>query len=524
MGFKIKGIFILAVLVGSIAALSPTYQAYRAGADPATIKNKVNLGLDLQGGMYLDLEVDSKAAVERVLDRLAEGLEDALLDKLVDYLSVERTDLGVEVTLGAGEEVNWNEDPFSRLLNTFSLENLGTGRFKVTLTQEEATRIERNSVTQALEVLRNRIDSLGVSEPSLQRKGESDLIVQLPGLKDRESALAAIGTPAVLEFYLVEDNVTTNTLDPSRHVVKYQEVRDPDTKKVLQRTPFVLQKRAVLSGESVRKAVVQISNFDNQPYVGISFDSTGSDRFASITSRSRGRRLAIVLDDKVQSAPVIREAITGGEAQISGQFTMSEANNLAIVLNSGSLPAPLIIREERTVGATLGEDSIQQGISSLLAGMAVVMVFMIVYYRVAGAFACFALIFNLVLIMVALALVQATLTLPGIAGIVLTTGMSVDANVLIFERIREEIRRDGKNLRSHVKEGYEKAFWTIFDANITTLVAAAALLFFGTGPIKGFAITLSFGILASMFTAIYVTRFLFELVYLNRKRLGTVHI
>ena len=208
--------------------------------------------------------------------------------------------------------------------------------------------------TQALEVIRNRIDSLGVSEPSIQRQGETSILIQLPGLKDRDSAINAIGTQAVLEFYMVEDNVTMATMDPSRQVVKYLERRDPATKKITGREPFVLEKRPVMSGETIRDARVTISPEDNRPYVSLSFDSLGSDRFARLTSRNRGRRLAIVLDNKVQSAPVIREAITGGEAQISGQFTMDEASNLAIVLRSGALPAPIQIREERTVGATLG--------------------------------------------------------------------------------------------------------------------------------------------------------------------------
>jgi preprotein translocase subunit SecD len=523
MGLRIKGIFILAILVGCIVAILPTIKAYSPGGDPTAIRNKVNLGLDLQGGMYLDLEVDSQAAVARVLDRLAVELEDALLDALVDYSLVERQGDHVELVLVQGEKVDWSTNPFDRFLTGFELEQDGPERFRIGFAAGEAERIERNATTQALEVIRNRIDSLGVSEPSIQRKGEREILVQLPGLKDREAAIRALGTQAVLEFFLVEDNVTVSTMDPGRHLVKYEEVRDETTQKLTQRIPFVLEKRAVLSGETVRDARLNISTLDNTPYVSISFDALGADRFAKITTRSRGRRLAIVLDDKVQSAPVIREPILGGEAQITGRFTMQEATNLAIVLRSGALPAPLTIREERTVGASLGEDSIRQGMISLGLGGVLVVLFMLVYYRVSGGFATFALVFNLLLILVVLASFQATLTLPGIAGMVLTMGMSVDANVLIFERIREELTR-AKNVRAAINEGFGKAFWTIFDANITTLVAAAALLFFGTGPIKGFAVTLSIGILASMFTAIFVTRFLFELFYLNRRRLAEVSI
>ncbi len=523
MGLKVKGIFVLAVLVASIVLILPTFQAYSPGGNPQAIRNKVNLGLDLQGGMYLDVEVDSQAAVTRVLDRIAVEVEDLLLENLIDYNLVERRGAEVEVELSPGEKVEWNQPPFERLLRDVVVDPVGENAFRMSLPDEETDRILKGSVNQALEVIRNRIDSLGVNEPSIQRHGEQNLLIQLPGLKDRESAIRAIGTQAVLEFYLVEDNVTPSTMNPARHTIKYEEVRDPTTKKLLNRVPYVVGKRPVLAGDTVQDARIAISNQDNTPYVSISFNSLGSDRFGKITTRNRGRRLAIVLDNKVQSAPVIREAITGGEAQISGRFTMDEATDLAIVLRSGSLPAPISIREERTVGATLGEDSIRQGLASLGGGGILVVLFMLFYYRTPGMFAGLALAFNLLLILVVLAGFQATLTLPGIAGIVLTMGMAVDANVLIFERIREELRHNS-NVRAAIHEGFQKAVWTIFDANLTTLVAAFALLAFGTGPIKGFAVTLSVGILASMFTAIVVTRLLFDLFYLNRRRLERFRI
>lgn len=523
MSLKVKSIFVLLVLAAAVAYVLPTIEAYRPGGDPRSIRNKVNLGLDLQGGMYLDVEVDTEAALQRMLDNLAVQIEDTLLDELVDYLRVERIGERVEVELAEGEPVNWNDDPYDRFLVSFEREVQGANRVAFRMVPEEQERIRTGSVSQALEVIRNRIDSLGVSEPSIQRQGETSILIQLPGLKDRDSAINAIGTQAVLEFYMVVDNVTMATMDPSRHVVKFLERRDPTTKKLTGREPYVLEKRPAMSGETIRDARVTISPQDNTPRVSLSFDSLGSDRFARITSRNRGRRLAIVLDNKVQSAPVIREAITDGEAVISGQFTMDEASNLAIVLRSGALPAPIQIREERTVGATLGADSIRQGIMSLLIGAMLVVLFMIAYYRVAGVFAILALTFNLLIILAVLAAFQATLTLPGIAGMVLTLGMAVDANVLIFERIREELRRT-ENVRQSVNEGFQKAFWTIFDANLTTLFGAFALLAFGTGPIKGFAVTLTIGILASMFTAIVVTRLLFELFYLRRPHLSEISI
>jgi preprotein translocase subunit SecD len=284
-----------------------------------------------------------------------------------------------------------------------------------------------------------------------------------------------------------------------------------------------LEKKILLTGEFIRDAQVRFDPQTNQPYVSLSFDSIGADRFAKITRRSVGRNLAIVLDDKVQSAPVIREAITGGEASISGQFTVEEAGDLGLVLRSGSLPAPIEIREERTVGASLGEDSVAASLNALLLGGLFVLVFMAVYYRVSGLFAVAALVFNIILILSVLSTCGATLTLPGMAGIVLTIGMAVDANVLIFQRIREELRRT-ENPRAAIKEGFAKAFRTILDANVTTLFAALALLQFGTGPIKGFAVTLSIGILASMFTAIIVTRLFFDLVYLQRRQLKAISI
>ena len=643
-----KSAFILVILALCLVAMVLTYQAYRPDSDPSRFTTKLNLGLDLQGGMYLDLEVDTQAAVTRVLDRLAVGIEDAFLDNHLDYETVERRGEGVEVTLPPGEKVNWNKDPFERLLAPFDMSKQDGNRFVITMPSKEVERIHKHAAAQALEVLRNRIDSLGVSEPSLQRKGDRQIIVQLPGVKDREAALKAIGNQAILEFYLVVPNVTPATMDPARHTIKYRENRDENTKKVIDRTPFVLQKLAVLSGETVSDARVQFGDF-NRPYVGLSFDSIGTDLFGKITSRNRGRQLAIVLDGKVMSAPVIQDAITGGEAQITGGFSLQEATDLTIWLRSGSLPAPLSIREERTVGASLGEDSIRQGITSLAVGGLLVMLFMIFYYRLPGGFAAFALVFNLLIILSVLAFFSATLTLPGIAGIVLTMGMSVDANVLIFERIREElgqtgfvrvevsrlldrlasdirealntiggeisdrsgspdpaenqsdaasdpspsawigsmveleavsverpegavevvlpagatidweekpfaelltgykvkkkgrgrymisagpekmegIRKNpprGRSIREAINEGFDRAIGTIIDANITTLAAALALLFFGTGPIKGFAVTLSVGIGASMFTAIFVTRFLFEVLYLRKQRIEELSI
>jgi len=522
MDIKLKGAIILIVLLGALYYAFPTYRAYQPGVDPQTVENKVNLGLDLQGGMYLDIEIKAEDAVKEILRRTAEELEDIMIDEQVDFVEVRQTSDSLIVEMESGRKVQLDQAPYDRFLVQFEKSDQGDLTF-LKLKSEEAELIRKNAVSQALEVLRNRIDSLGISEPSLQKQGVDNIVIQLPGLKDRDRAIELIGPQAVLQFQLVNNNATPESYNRLTEVIKYEEIWDKVTNKLISKRPYVLEKKILMTGEFIRDARVRIDSQDNRPYVSLSFDSIGADKFAKITRRNVGRNMAIVLDDKVQSAPVIREAITGGEASISGQFTVEDADTLKIVLRSGSLPAPIEIREERTVGASLGEDSVNQGLNSLMIGSVLVLVFMLIYYRLAGVFAAVALIFNVILIISVLGAFGATLTLPGMAGIVLTIGMAVDANVLIFQRIREEIKRT-ENPRAAIQEGFGKAFRTILDANITTLFAALALLQFGTGPIKGFAVTLSIGIIASMFTAIMVTRFFFDFVYLRRTKLRSLSI
>ena len=522
MDIKLKGAIILIVLLGALYYAFPTYRAYQSGVDPQTVENKVNLGLDLQGGMYLDIEIKAEDAVKEILRRTAEELEDIMIDEQVDFVEVRQTSDSLIVEMESGRKVQLDQAPYDRFLVQFEKSDQGDLTF-LKLKSEEAELIRKNAVSQALEVLRNRIDSLGISEPSLQKQGVDNIVIQLPGLKDRDRAIELIGPQAVLQFQLVNNNATPESYNRLTEVIKYEEIWDKVTNKLISKRPYVLEKKILMTGEFIRDARVRIDSQDNRPYVSLSFDSIGADKFAKITRRNVGRNMAIVLDDKVQSAPVIREAITGGEASISGQFTVEDADTLKIVLRSGSLPAPIEIREERTVGASLGEDSVNQGLNSLMIGSVLVLVFMLIYYRLAGVFAVVALIFNVILIISVLGAFGATLTLPGMAGIVLTIGMAVDANVLIFQRIREEIKRT-ENPRAAIQEGFGKAFRTILDANITTLFAALALLQFGTGPIKGFAVTLSIGIIASMFTAIMVTRFFFDFVYLRRIKLRSLSI
>lgn len=489
---------------------------------PSEQENVVSLGLDLQGGMYLDVGVEVDVVVAKVIERTAEALELKLLENHVNYDAVIVTeDQKIEVSLGPQETIDPESDEFARVIGTdYDTQRNETG-YLFTLKPEAERSVRQRAIEQALETIRNRIDQLGVKEPSIQRRGEDSIIIQLPGLKDPDQARRVIGQVAVLDFMVVAKNVTPETATDA-HKVLYQEVRDETTKEVISRVPYVLENKVLLQGDVIRDARVGFGQ-TGQAYVSISFDAEGKEIFGKVTGENVGRQLAIVLDGKVQSAPRINEKIDGGEAQITGSFTPEEASELALVLRSGALPAPIVIHEERTIGASLGEDSIQQALLSLVIGFSLVMVFMVVYYHLSGIFAVLALIGNLSLIVAALAYFQATLTLPGMAGIVLTIGMAVDANVLIFERIREELAK-GNNHRAAIQTGFSRATTTILDSNITTILAAIILFQFGTGPIKGFAVTLSIGIVASMFTAIVLGKFLFELVYLNRTRLEKISI
>jgi len=375
------------------------------------------------------------------------------------------------------------------------------------LTPEEA----KDAPDRALEIIRNRIDQFGVLEPSIQRQAKNRIVIQLPGVTDRERAIKLVKSSAHLEFRLVSDDPELIKKALGGESVPGYEIKDMQTRedKV---EKLLVEKKVVLKGDTIVDATTEFSQTGfNQPYVSIEFNNKGGALFSAITAENIGKRLAIVLDGTVYSAPVIREKIPSGRAQITGSFSVQESSDLAIVLRAGALPAPVEIIEERTVGPALGKDSIQKGIRAILIGGLLVLVFMAIYYLIAGLIADFALILNLILIAGALAYFHATLTLPGIAGLVLTIGMSVDANVLIFERIREESKL-GKSLRAAIQRGFQRAFLTILDANLTTLITALILFQFGTGPVRGFATVLSIGILSSMFTALVVTRLVLELL------------
>jgi len=522
---KWRILIVLAVLFVSLVyiypSLAPGLPTWWQKALPS---EKIHLGLDLRGGMHLILEVQAEKAVESAVERTVEELKFSLVKTKLPVNSVTRIEgRRIEVLLARAEDQDkFNkllDDEFDYLVTDATDETAGRLKLLLSLHPKEAARIKEMAVRQALETIRNRIDQFGVTEPDIRPQGEDRIVIQLPGVKDPERAVALIGKTALLEFKLVEEAHSVEKAlaegPPPGTEILHQVLTDKETGRT-SKTPFLVRTRSLLTGEYVTDARVTIDNQFNEPYVALNFDAKGSRLFERITEANVNKRLAIVLDGNVYSAPVIQEKISGGKARITGSFTLEEARDLAIVLRAGALPAPVNILEERTVGPSLGQDSIDQGVNSVAVGLVLVLIFMIFYYRLSGVIADTVLCLNIVFIFAALAAFGATLTLPGIAGIILTIGMAVDANVLIFERIREEIRL-GKTPRAAVDGGFGKATWTILDANVTTLIAALVLFQFGTGPIRGFAVTLSIGIVASLFTAIFVARIIFDYLLVKVK-------
>ncbi|MBU0880741.1 MAG: protein translocase subunit SecD, partial [Candidatus Omnitrophica bacterium] len=370
---------------------------------------------------------------------------------------------------------------------------------------------KKDAIDRAMEIIRNRIDQFGVGEMSIQRQGTDNIIVQLPGVTDRDRALEIIGRTAHLEFKIVSDNIEDLKKAIANEPVEGYELKYLEGERA-GKEPILVATDASLTGDLLVNAKTEFSSRGfGEPYVSLSLNSKGAELFANVTATNVGKRLAIVLDGKVVSAPVIREAIPSGQAQISGNFSVNEANDLSVILRAGALPAPVIVEEERTVGPLLGADSIKSGMTATTIGAILVFLFMLVYYRLSGMIANITLLINLLMILGCLAIFKGTLTLPGIAGLILTIGMSVDANVLIFERIREEMKL-GKPLRAAIAAGYHRAFSAIFDSNLTTIVAAALIFKFGSGAIKGFAVTLTIGLIANLITAVWFSRWIFEML------------
>ena len=482
---------------------------------------KIHLGLDLQGGMYLLLGVQGDKAVESYMEQIKNNLRDDLKERSIPVgkLETEKTGRIVLEFSGAKEKVdNLLSQRFTMLRELSSSGGEGgIWKYQLVLDSKETAEIEKRAIEQALEIIRNRIDQFGVSEPEITLQGTDQILVQLPGIKDPQRAINLIGQTALLEFKLLDEEGNAEEAlkgdIPPGDIILYQRSADPQTGAV-RKIPYLLKEKTLMTGEFIKDARVALDSQFHEPYVAIEFTDVGAKLFEQITAANVKKRLAIILDNNVISAPVIQERIAGGRAQITGRFDTKEASDLAIALRSGALPAPVKILEQRTVGPSLGQDSIHKGIVSTLISAVLVVLFMVVYYKFSGVIADVALVLNIIMTLAVLALFRATLTLPGIAGLVLSVGMAVDANILIHERIKEELRF-GKTIRAAIDQGYHRAFSAIIDSNLTTLISGIILYQFGTGPVKGFAVTLSIGILANIFTAVYITRVIFDYVTLR---------
>ncbi len=497
-------------------------------------QESIKLGLDLRGGMHLVLQVETDDALRAETNQDMNRLEQELKDLGVDNVKMNRTgDTAFTVT---GVPRDRDGDLEDDILDVFmpGWEYSRTGEIlSFSMRESNKNELRDLAVRQALETIRNRIDAFGVSEPLVHREGLSGnrIVVQLPGVDDPERVKDLIKNTAFLEFRLVKEDVPAaetreqliSLLGGSvpNDVEVMREIRRDANKQPIGEIFWALEKRQVLTGRDLKTARSSSGEF-NEPVVSFILTPEGGRKFGDVTSANIGRNLAIVLDGNVMSAPTIQDRITD-QGVIHGSFTQEEVQDMVTVLRSGALPAGLTYLEERTVGPTLGQDSIEKGEKAGIYGLALVILTMLIVYQLTGLNAVLALTLNIVLVFGALAMFNATLTLPGIAGIVLTVGMAVDANVLVFERIREELRA-GRTVKSAIAAGFEKALSSVLDANFTTLIAALFLFMFGTGPIRGFAVTLSIGILASLFTAIFVSRWLFDLIYTRRQRVEEMSI
>ena len=475
--------------------------------------SRINLGLDLKGGVQLTLGVDTDKAVRSALVNSGQWLRQKAGEAGIAVIGPRSAAGGQELVLARSGQL----DAFLALVHKDAPQVVpgtpltgadGTVRVPYAFTPAYVKQTRELAVDQVLRTISSRIDQFGVAEPDIRKQADFRIQIQLPGLTDSQRAIQLVGQTAQLTFHLVRDDVNPQGLLPPG-VALFPMVTtraDGSTSESM----IALDKDPLMTGEDVADARPTFDSRDNKPSVGLTFNSRGASMFERITGEHIQKRLAIVLDGKVHSAPVINDRISGGKASISGSFTPTEAQDLAIVLRAGSLPAPVTVLEERTVGPSLGRESIESGVLAAVVGGLGVMIVMPLYYGMAGLLADAMLVFTITMLMAGLAAFGATLTLPGIAGIVLTIGMSVDANVLIFERIREEMRRGLKPLEA-VAVGFDRATISIVDSNLTTIIAAAILYQFGTGPVRGFAVTLSLGIIASMFTAIFVSRTAFGL-------------
>jgi protein-export membrane protein SecD len=518
--FKIFGILCVCLLGLMFAlpnALPPSVRDHM----PAFLPQKgLNLGLDLQGGSYLLLEVDTDALKDERLIALLDDTRVKLRAENIVFSGLSVTKTGLTVHIPDAARLSAAKTALDALATRVQTSGkLGGATVKdlivtagpdqtlvITLNEPALEAVRRQAVEQSIEIVRRRIDALGTREPVIQRQGTDRIIVQVPGESNPERLKAVIGKTAKLTFQMVDDSVSAQEAEmgrvpPGSVLLVSENETEP---KVL------VRRRVLVSGDMLADAQPGFDQRTNEPLVSFRFDGKGARRFAEATGEGVGKRFAIVLDNKVISAPVIREPITGGQGQISGNFTIESANDLAVLLRAGALPAPLKIEEQRAVGAELGADAVRGGVLASSIGIGAVMVFMLLVYRGYGLIANMALIVNLTLLVGVLSMLQATLTLPGIAGIILTVGMAVDGNVLIFERIREELRK-GQSPIGAIETGYAKTWWTIVDANVTALISTLILFNLGAGPVRGFAVTLALGVFTSVFTSFVVSRFMMSI-------------
>jgi preprotein translocase subunit SecD len=505
---------ILTALIVCLCAVPNFFPEATVKSWPAWAQRRMVLGLDLQGGSYLLLEVDSNDVKKSRLSAIREDVQRTLRAARIRYtppLAVKGDSVEVRITNEADQanalsKLRDLSQPLGGLLGGTAQRDLdvtdaGNGLIRLTIPEAAMNDRLRKTIEQSIQIVEKRVNELGTVEPLIQRQGNDRILVQVPGLQDPTHLKEILGKTAKMEFRMVDTSVPPD---------QAQRGSLPPDDELLMSTskppvPYVIKKQVLVSGGDLTDAQTGFDQRTSEPVVNFKFNTAGSRKFAQATTENVGQPFAIVLDNQVISAPVIREPITGGQGQISGNFTVQTANDLAVLLRAGALPAPLTVVEERTVGPGLGQDSIEKGELAAYVGAIMVVVFMLVTYRLFGVFANVAVAINVAMIFGVLSLLNATLTLPGIAGVVLTVGIAVDSNVLIYERIREELR-NGRNPISAIDAGFTRALATILDSNITTFIAAAVLFMIGTGPVRGFAVTLGVGILTTVFTAFTLTR------------------
>jgi preprotein translocase subunit SecD len=504
---------ILTALVVCLFAVPNFFPEAQVKTWPKWAQRHLVLGLDLQGGSHILLEVDANSVKKDKLDQVRDDVRRTLRDAKIVYtgLGVRNDNVEVRITKdtdvqNALTKLRELSQPLGGLLGSSGQRSLdvadaGGGLIRMTVPPAAITERVRQSVEQSIQIVERRVNELGTVEPLIQRQGIDRILVQVPGLQDPTRLKELLGKTAKLDFRMVDSSISPEQATQGRV--------PPDSELLMSsqspKTPYVVKKEVLVSGADLTDAQPGFDQRSNEPIVSFRFNTSGARKFADATLKNVNLPFAIVLDNEVVSAPVIREPITGGSGQISGSFTVQGANDLSILLRAGALPAPLTIIEERTVGPGLGQDSIEKGELAAYVGSILVIIFMLLTYRLFGLFANIAVAINVAMIFGVLSLLNATLTLPGIAGIVLTVGIAVDSNVLIYERIREELR-GGRTAISAIDAGFKRALSTILDSNITTFIAAAVLFYIGTGPVRGFAVTLGIGIVTTVFTAFTVTR------------------